>query len=448
MAPARGAQPAERHAGEAHGVPRDHPAGHPRRHGQPPRHRPPPGRRPGGPPPPRPHLRLRPARQVARQKVGPGTTVGRVQSVATRLVVERERERMAFVPAGYWDLEGTFAGLGARTPSARRVRRHAGAARRRPPGHGQGLRRARRLTRRRGRRSTRRAATALAGRARRRRLRGALRRAPSPTAGGPFAPFITSTLQQEAGRKLRLSASIRPCARPRASTRRATSPTCGPTRPRCRTPRSRRPGREITERYGAQFRARRAPRLRQEGRERPGGPRGHPPGRRPLPLARGGRPRGQRQRRPGLRADLEAHHRLADDRRHRRDRHRPPRVRSCRASWPRRRVRHQRHDHHPPGLPPGIRSTGRWRRRRRAGAPAAGARRGRRRSTPPTIAADGHDTQPPARFTEAALVKRARGARRGPPVHLRLHHQDHPGPRVRVEEGHRARPVAGPRSRS
>ena len=35
----------------------------------------------------------------------PGLSAGRVQSVATRLVVERERERMAFVPADYWDLD-------------------------------------------------------------------------------------------------------------------------------------------------------------------------------------------------------------------------------------------------------------------------------------------------------------------------------------------------------
>jgi DNA topoisomerase I len=35
-------------------------------------------------------------------------SAGRVQSVATRLVVDRERERMAFRTASYWDLEGTF----------------------------------------------------------------------------------------------------------------------------------------------------------------------------------------------------------------------------------------------------------------------------------------------------------------------------------------------------
>jgi DNA topoisomerase I len=42
------------------------------------------------------------------KKVMPRLSAGRVQSVATRLVVERERERMRFVAAAYWDLLGTF----------------------------------------------------------------------------------------------------------------------------------------------------------------------------------------------------------------------------------------------------------------------------------------------------------------------------------------------------
>ena len=37
-----------------------------------------------------------------------GLSAGRVQSVATRMVVERERERMAFRAASYWDVEGEF----------------------------------------------------------------------------------------------------------------------------------------------------------------------------------------------------------------------------------------------------------------------------------------------------------------------------------------------------
>ncbi len=43
------------------------------------------------------------------RKVRPRLSAGRVQSVAVRLIVDRERQRMAFVAATYWDLLGTFA---------------------------------------------------------------------------------------------------------------------------------------------------------------------------------------------------------------------------------------------------------------------------------------------------------------------------------------------------
>ncbi len=43
------------------------------------------------------------------KKVMPRLSAGRVQSVATRLIVDRERDRIAFRPAGYWDLEAEFA---------------------------------------------------------------------------------------------------------------------------------------------------------------------------------------------------------------------------------------------------------------------------------------------------------------------------------------------------
>ncbi|MEK0306032.1 type I DNA topoisomerase [Bifidobacterium favimelis] len=43
------------------------------------------------------------------RKVGPKLSAGRVQSVATRLIVERERERMAFVRASYWDVVASLA---------------------------------------------------------------------------------------------------------------------------------------------------------------------------------------------------------------------------------------------------------------------------------------------------------------------------------------------------
>ena len=43
------------------------------------------------------------------RKVRPRLSAGRVQSVAVRLIVQRERERMAFVSGTWWDLLGTFA---------------------------------------------------------------------------------------------------------------------------------------------------------------------------------------------------------------------------------------------------------------------------------------------------------------------------------------------------
>src|SRR4051794_10442983 len=42
------------------------------------------------------------------KKITRGLSAGRVQSVATRLVVERERERMAFRAASWWDIAATF----------------------------------------------------------------------------------------------------------------------------------------------------------------------------------------------------------------------------------------------------------------------------------------------------------------------------------------------------
>ena len=60
------------------------------------------------------------------RKVRQGLSAGRVQSVATRLVVERERERMAFRAASYWDVEGEFTTRTAPAPwSSRRLHRAA-----------------------------------------------------------------------------------------------------------------------------------------------------------------------------------------------------------------------------------------------------------------------------------------------------------------------------------
>src|SRR5690606_11651847 len=50
-----------------------------------------------------------PVSEVLWRKVSTGLSAGRVQSPAVRLVVERERQRMQFVPADYWDLRAAFA---------------------------------------------------------------------------------------------------------------------------------------------------------------------------------------------------------------------------------------------------------------------------------------------------------------------------------------------------
>ena len=51
------------------------------------------------------------------KKVMPRLSAGRVQSVATRIVVERERARMKFRSASYWDVDGTFVPIEADSPS-------------------------------------------------------------------------------------------------------------------------------------------------------------------------------------------------------------------------------------------------------------------------------------------------------------------------------------------
>src|SRR5205823_11990569 len=52
------------------------------------------------------------------KKVMPRLSAGRVQSVATRIIVQRERERMAFRSAEYWDIEAKFDAGGAAADAA------------------------------------------------------------------------------------------------------------------------------------------------------------------------------------------------------------------------------------------------------------------------------------------------------------------------------------------
>ena len=140
------------------------------------------------------------------KKVMSGLSAGRVQSVATRLVVDRERVRMKFKLASYWDLDGTFdAGSGhdqrmfpAKLHSIEGLRVARGAD------FGQD-----------GLLSTKKEVVHL-DRTRAEALVAALDDTAydvrsveaKPYKRSPYAPFRTTTLQQEAGRKLGMTASV------------------------------------------------------------------------------------------------------------------------------------------------------------------------------------------------------------------------------------------------
>ena len=144
------------------------------------------------------------------KKVMPQLSAGRVQSVAVRIVVERERERMDFVRAGYWGLTGTFApdegegeGAGGREPEFDAALVQLDGSRvatardfgpdGRPARSGVAV-------------LDQAAATSLAS-----DLEGAefaiRARTSKPYRRRPAAPFITSTLQQEAARKLGMASA-------------------------------------------------------------------------------------------------------------------------------------------------------------------------------------------------------------------------------------------------
>ncbi len=130
------------------------------------------------------------------RKVKAGLSAGRVQSVATRIVVERERERMAFKVASYWDVEGRFS-PGA-TPFAARLTALDGtkvATGRDFDDTGALKGSARQLDER--------AATAVAESTIAADVT-VVSVTEKPYTRRPYAPFTTSTMQQEAGRKLGL----------------------------------------------------------------------------------------------------------------------------------------------------------------------------------------------------------------------------------------------------
>ena len=135
-------------------------------------------------------------------KVQQGTSAGRVQSAATRLVVDRERERMAFVSASYWDLEAlAVANPPAEGSFTARLARVDGA----PLARGtdfddRGRLKKAVLVLEEQEAAELAAAVEAAGEASVSALDA------KPGTRSPKPPFTTSTMQQEAGRKLSMSA--------------------------------------------------------------------------------------------------------------------------------------------------------------------------------------------------------------------------------------------------
>ncbi|MCX2952477.1 type I DNA topoisomerase [Lentzea sp. NEAU-D7] len=138
------------------------------------------------------------------KKVMPKLSAGRVQSVATRLVVERERERMKFVSASYWDISAQMDAGADATPRQFGARLVAVDGTRLATGRDFGS----------DGKLTGKADVTVLDEAQARAIAAGLQDAPvkvssveeKPYTRKPYAPFMTSTLQQEAGRKLRFSA--------------------------------------------------------------------------------------------------------------------------------------------------------------------------------------------------------------------------------------------------
>ncbi|AXE37806.1 type I DNA topoisomerase [Acidipropionibacterium virtanenii] len=135
------------------------------------------------------------------KKVMPRLSAGRVQSVATRLVVDRERERIAFTSANYWDLEGVLETKDTHESFTAKLATLDGTR----VAQGRDFDADGKLVGTRKDREVRRLDEASAT-----TLADALEKAAftvtsveaKPYTRRPYAPFRTTTLQQEAGRKL------------------------------------------------------------------------------------------------------------------------------------------------------------------------------------------------------------------------------------------------------
>lgn len=131
-------------------------------------------------------------------KVKSGLSAGRVQSAATRMIVDRERERMAFVSAEYWDVEALAASASAF--KVRLVRVDGGQLARGTDFDDMGkLKKAVVILDEKKAQELAHAVDAAGT--------GTVTKVEAkPGTRSPYAPFTTSTLQQEAGRKLSMSA--------------------------------------------------------------------------------------------------------------------------------------------------------------------------------------------------------------------------------------------------
>ena len=135
------------------------------------------------------------------KKVMPRLSAGRVQSVATRVIVERERERMAFIPVDYWDLAATLdtGAADADNPATFDARLTAVNSKRVALGRDFD-----------DRGNVKSKDVIVITEPQAKALETALSGADMQVAGvehkpytrKPYAPFMTSTLQQEAGRRL------------------------------------------------------------------------------------------------------------------------------------------------------------------------------------------------------------------------------------------------------
>ena len=141
------------------------------------------------------------------KKIMPRLSAGRVQSVATRMVVERERARMAFRSAGWWGIDATFTAEGA-APAEGTPRSFTASL---AAVDGVALASGRDFDETGALTSP--GSVVVLGEDEARTLSAALADVPfvvssmthKPFRRSPSAPFMTSTLQQEAGRKLRFS---------------------------------------------------------------------------------------------------------------------------------------------------------------------------------------------------------------------------------------------------